>query len=1605
VTISTTDIVNQNFVKVCINGVLIPSLVDTGAARTLVSEELALLLGVPIEKLPPNKCKLLFTADGTRMHLREKTVLSLKINELTFHKEAYVVRNLSHRLILGLDFLQDANAVVDCRRRTVTFNDDNVNVSLQRVRRDYGDEPVMYARSLRTTTVPPLTEALIPISLPARFNDCNVLLETTPSLQFQPFGCARAIVHCTRGKSVCKILNPTLKTLTLHRNKNLAVVERLDTIATCHPFTDKSETSAQQDFTVRESRETLDKFHNDYAFKLNPELSDEHKYELLQVLYNHRTVFARDLSEIKVYPHYQMELEAMDNRKCYRRQFKLALDDSVEVERQLEDLKARGVLEPTDNCEFNAPVFLVDKKDGKKRLVVDLRQINDILVPRLLPLPKIDDLLGEICLGGSEYLTTLDMFSGYLQLKVAKESRKYLAITNPATGERLAYARVPFGLQQSPAALIKVLNQVFSGCRKGSGTYIYMDDIAIASRDWQHHLSTVSDVLQKLAANQLSCNPTKCALAYFELSFLGHSISAKGMRIAKEKFPVITRMAPPRNRKSLQRLIGLLNYFRKFVRNFAQRTANMRHLLKADQAFEWTSECQNELNDLKECLLSDPLLVPLDPSKRIVVLCDASNSGYGFSILQRASDGQLHPVFFGGAALSPAEVKYTPAHKELAALVLAFKSIEHLASLTDISVLTDNSSVLYYKKWTPQTPRLKRIICYLQQFSFEIRHIAGCKNMAADCLSRIYDDMQFTDRVELQRNPDREEFLVVADHGPPEMIRDAPVIVTDTRTDDIQATAADAAVTPDTRPPATIKIVANAATQTDHPYDGTMADAADQLTTTQRDMTDRDAVIAPLTMTDPEMLRMQCDRLCRVAVDETETLLKQTEIATGETIEKSVSQESIEQTQTEQSLAENQDADGLTARTDNDSIAPLIAPDMQTPHTWQCDRLGSDVIDGGVERPDPASAPVEQLLQHQSDVSDDRSPAWTGQTYDRDDLSDGWIDGDAELDDDTADTTNLADLEQKVESGMSLIYDDAESGFTENDYLEDAEFGDVYRYLKDGTLSGNDRTDKTTLLASEFYFLRKSRLLDQSADLLYKVKLPKHKGILPLTIDRLCVPKRARAEILFRAHDICVHSGRQKTYLTVSNRFYWRSLFADVHSYVKSCEVCQKSRRNYAHRVAPLHPLEVPDRPFSHIAIDFKNLTRRTTEGNIAILVVVCQFSFYPYLIPTKDLTAQTTARALIEHVICAEGCPRVINTDRGVNFTSDLFRYLTRFLHARHRISASKSARTNGACELVVQRMSNMLKRFEADDLAVEQCLPLITLALRASSLTTMPYSPYEIVRGRRMFLGGGPIDPSDSIPFDGQIGRYIKAFRRELNAIHADVKRAKLEIKRQDALAYNKHNKARQTFWQIGDRVLLQDKTIKPGSNKILTKRPYVGPYYISEVVEGDGFGATYRLIDEKTGRTYRYLVNQDRLKRYFDNKIEMEGRLTQAPRKVQLKPLVEQIIDEPDDSPTSEQMTDANGHADGGQTDAAARDETDADDQQLIDDDNAPVYGYEPALCIKRQRTRNGKIEYLCEFEDRSLWWSRDVSDLLLKNWRLQQAKERAKKARKRRQMFKT
>ena len=202
----------------------------------------------------------------------------------------------------------------------------------------------------------------------------------------------------------------------------------------------------------------------------------------------------------------------------------------------------------------------------------------------------------------------------------------------------------------------------------------------------------------------------------------------------------IGKIQAPKNVKALQRILGMVNYWRKLIPQFSKNTYNMRRLLQKDAPFKWTPYCEAELTYLKTCLVTDPILKPIDPNEDLIISTDASVYGLGYCIMQCDSLGNLHAVKYGSYATTPAQSNYSADDLEATALVYALKSVEWLAQCRHTSVITDNSRVLHIKHWSPSNRRQKRTMTYLMQFPMTILYIRGSKNLLPDALSCLWQD-------------------------------------------------------------------------------------------------------------------------------------------------------------------------------------------------------------------------------------------------------------------------------------------------------------------------------------------------------------------------------------------------------------------------------------------------------------------------------------------------------------------------------------------------------------------------------------------------------------------------------------------------------------------------------------------------------------------------------------------------------------------------------------------------------------------------------------------------------------------------------------------------
>ena len=752
---------------------MVHALIDTGSVTSIINDNLAHRLRLRLKPLERGDSKVLFSASGTSMPVIATTDISMCFSGLWVTHSVRVVRNISHELILGADFLKQNSVTINYKLGVITIKDNLVTVPLQ----SYRTEQCCIVTT-EAICIPGHSEAVVSVKCPARFNGTTVMIEPISSFQFRMFAVARSFSQCKDGKTVCKILNYNPNTLVLRKGLRVARIEQVNNIVSCVQYNESAPTDILEppQNADRQTPQVLDKFLNDYGFAINPHLTSEQKYELLQLLYEHKEVFARSLHEIKQYPHYELDIDLLSRRRAFRRQFRLHAEDAEAAQKQIDEMLETGVIEDSDSAEFNSPIFLVGKKDGSKRLVVDLRAVNQLVAPKLVQLPKVNELIDDVTSLKPKFLNICDLRSGFWQVKIRKESRPLTSFTAPS-GRRYQYCVCPFGLNISPAAMLYILTSIFAGKGKKSGIFLYMDDLLSVGSTWGENLKNLRVMLQTLRENQLTCNPTKCQFGFNEIEYLGFRVSADGIKISERKIKAIKGIMPPTNRRSLQRALGLFNFWRRFIKNYAQNTYNLRKLLHKDAVFVWTNECQRELDHLKTCLINDPILKPIDTNKDVIIMADASEKmGYGYMMMQSGDDGNLHAVSYGAKSVTPAQSRYTPAELELIAVVMAIKEYEYFLIQRKITILTDCARVLHLDRWNAVNARQRRWLAYLMQFNLCVKFVRGCRNYAADTLSRIFGDMTAEQKLEFA--PDcssNDEFIVVVDDVGHDVDRDAQV--------------------------------------------------------------------------------------------------------------------------------------------------------------------------------------------------------------------------------------------------------------------------------------------------------------------------------------------------------------------------------------------------------------------------------------------------------------------------------------------------------------------------------------------------------------------------------------------------------------------------------------------------------------------------------------------------------------------------------------------------------------------------------------------------------------------------------------------------------------
>ena len=462
-------------------------------------------------------------------------------------------------------------------------------------------------------------------------------------------------------------------------------------------------------------------------------MCEEDKQSLLEFLHSHRTSFAKDKTELGRSDFVQHAIDTGDARPVSQRFYRTSPEKRNEIDRQVFELLQLGRIEPSTS-EWRAPVVLVKKADGTWRLCCDYRKLNSVTWPQSFPLPLLEDVWDAIGEKKAQVLSCLDLRTGFWQLEMAsgaKHSQNIVCYPN-----RRQWRVMPYGLTNSPITFMRTMHKTLHGLLFKC-CIVYVDDIIVYSANMAEHLVHLKQVFERLHHAGLKLNPSKCTFAASQVKYLGHILSAEGIRPNPEKTSIVDTFPVPKDVQQVRSFLGLTNYYKRFIQGYSVLAAPMFKLLRKDTPFHWDNACQEAFQELKYRLVIQPILVYPDMAKRFYLTTDASNTGIGFILSQHDDKDREVVIAYGGRALRGAEAQYPTTQLEYLAVVEGIKTYHPYLVDKPFTVVTDHKPLIHSDKFHPNTGRLGRWALYLQDFNFDTIYKSGKTNVNADTLSRV----------------------------------------------------------------------------------------------------------------------------------------------------------------------------------------------------------------------------------------------------------------------------------------------------------------------------------------------------------------------------------------------------------------------------------------------------------------------------------------------------------------------------------------------------------------------------------------------------------------------------------------------------------------------------------------------------------------------------------------------------------------------------------------------------------------------------------------------------------------------------------------------------
>ncbi|GBN62184.1 Transposon Tf2-9 polyprotein, partial [Araneus ventricosus] len=723
------------------------ALIDTGA-------NISLIQATTLEKIKKvtkveyiSRSVRIKTIDNSCIPYLSAVKIKFKIENKWFDSVFFVTKkdwDSNYEIILGYDCIQTNKILIDSINNCIII--DNTKLHFLN-HKDYDQESISNeskfikevnvnaVRVCHMVDIEPGQSKFVTLSIPASLRDSGSFI-FIPNVNKLNYNIQNSLHEYNENNKFTTIIeNNSNQKIRIRKKTKIGVIQKFHEEDIVEPTDQIGQVNTISLEKVKQMRkEEL----NPNQFNLN-HLNGKVKEEILQLLINNYSVFSSTYSTLgstdKVVPEFKLYHDYALQTKPYPIP-KIAKEYAQEEIKKLLDA---GIIEPSSS-NYCFPVIFVKKKplpgEGNKqkfRMAIDYRLLNCITESHKICLPKIMDIIQNIA--GKNWYSVLDLKSAFFQIQLKDKDKEKLAFCCELGN--FQPCRLPFGAKNSTSYFHTLMSKCLKDIQ-GSNIQFFLDDIILASDTIQEMKCLLQQVFERLEKFNLTLDPAKMQICENKITYLGFELNKSGYSPSEENVRKVTKFPIPKNVKEVQSYLGMLNYFRHLIFNFAELAQPIVNLTKKNSEFIWDQKCQDAFNKFQDMMLTKPTLKNIKHNEKLYLITDASKVAV-CGILMQKSNGKFVPIEFYSKQLNPAEMRYPSIRRELYAIFLSVKHFsEHLYG-REFSILTDAKPLSHHIHLDKQPDIVARWLLYLQSFSYSIEHVPGFSN-PADFLTRVQEE-------------------------------------------------------------------------------------------------------------------------------------------------------------------------------------------------------------------------------------------------------------------------------------------------------------------------------------------------------------------------------------------------------------------------------------------------------------------------------------------------------------------------------------------------------------------------------------------------------------------------------------------------------------------------------------------------------------------------------------------------------------------------------------------------------------------------------------------------------------------------------------------------